>query len=226
MNVPKATLRQCIDTFFKVLWPNPEYGFIHKAVFLQQFNADEIEPALLHAVCGNAARFCVGTSPEQGSAWIAQAEEELMKSFDRPSVVRLQALQLVVLHRKYMREYRKTLSLFALCTRMAFLLRLNYEDPTLSFIAQESRRRLIWSIWITDTFLAGGIGDFTLCSTDRIHVRLPCDEQSFQLDRATDTETLKATANGSSLHQLSLTAHFIRVCDVRDRILRYACHHH
>lgn len=223
MNAERSLIKQCIDAFFNILSPIPEYNFIHKAIFFQQWQSGDLDTILLKAVCGCSARYLSDgvVTNKQGGRWTEEAQAGVLSAFDRPSIVRLQALHLIVLHYQAMRDYRKVLSLFALCTRMAFLLRLNYEDPTLPFLAQESRRRLMWSIWTTDTFLAGGIPDFTMCRTSQVHhVRLPCEESNFQLDRAVESEHLHPESGVFDSSRIDLVAHYIRVIDIRDRILR------
>lgn len=156
-----------------------------------------------------------------GQRWIKEARYELLDSFDEPSLVKLQAMHLLVLRHKAERDFRKALTLSSLCSRYAFLLRLNYEDPSPPFLAQESRRRLMWSIWATDTFLRGGIPDFTLCRASDIHIRLPCEQRSFDLDRTVETELLSPPSSRLGTTNIDLLAHYIRVVDLRDRILRY-----
>lgn len=190
---------------------------------MQKWRANELSSILLKALCGSAARFLTDDASMEaaGRRWINEARCELLDSFDEPSLVKLQAMHLLVLRQKAERDFRKALTLSSLCSRYAFLLRLNYEDPSLPFLAQESRRRLMWSIWATDTFLRGGIPDFTLCRASDIHIRLPCEQRSFDLDCTVETERLSPPSGRMATTNIDLLAHYIRVVDLRDRILRY-----
>ena len=104
-------------------------------------------------------------------------------------------------------------------TRFAFALRLNYENPNICSLAQESRRRLMWGIYILDTILAGGLPEFTLCPSNVMHVHLPSQESNFELDILGPNVRLDGVTDRST--DLGLLAYYIRVMSLRDSILRY-----
>jgi hypothetical protein len=214
----------CVDTFFDLLYPNPEFCYLHRAIFVKMLGTGQIDTVLLKSVCGVAARLlpaCHHSLRESAACWLEDAERDSLSSFAHVSVSRLQALLTLVLHFHAVRKYRKTLFMFSHCVRMAFLLRLNHEDNSQNFLSREMRRRLMWSIYIMDTFLSGGLADFVLCPSDRICIQLPCEEIDFRLARDSKTAHLHNT-KGSPPHQIRLSAlaYLIRVFDIRDRILR------
>lgn len=115
----------------------------------------------------------------------------------------------------------ESLILMATLTRFAFALRLNYENPNLCSLAQESRRRLMWAIYILDTFLAGGLPEFTLCPSTVIHLPLPNLEASFELDISYANVPLYDSGPSSTVDDNGLLAYYIRVIYLRDSVLRY-----
>lgn len=115
----------------------------------------------------------------------------------------------------------ESLILMATLTRFAFALRLNYENPNLCSLAQESRRRLMWAIFVLDTFLAGGLPEFTLCQSSVVHLPLPNLEASFELDISYANVPLHDSGPSSTVNDNGLLAYYIRVIYLRDSVLRY-----
>jgi hypothetical protein len=107
-----------------------------------------------------------------------------------------------------------------LVARLAYILRLNHEEDRLPFLIQERRRRLMWSIYVMDTFYSSGRTEFTACPTDTIHLRLPCNEQSFAMDVPVVTEPLVPPTDQPPSRDMGLMAYCIRVIDIRDRTQR------
>lgn len=208
-----------VQTFFRVIHPNPECSFLQRAVFMNHKQSKQLDLGLLRAVCSMASLLHPDLRVD-GARWADEAEREALLSLTRPSIVCVQVLQLLVVYRLATGDSRRVVSLFALCTRMAYLLRLNYEDSSLPSLAQESRRRLMWAIFITDTFMSGGIEDLTLCRAASIHLWLPSDEHAFELDQTSSKHVLHAegtTETGAP----SIFGSLLKVIDIRDRILRY-----
>ena len=103
MNVDRKTVKQHIDIFFDSVYPSPEFSFIHRVVFLQLWQTGEIDPVLLKSVCGVSGRFLpkgdrIGR--DRGARWIKEAQMELLSSFVKPSIIRLQpALSIFFVHK-------------------------------------------------------------------------------------------------------------------------------
>jgi hypothetical protein len=115
----------------------------------------------------------------------------------------------------------EALILMTTLARFAFALRLNYENPNLCSLAQESRRRLMWAVNVLDTFLAGGIPEFTLCSSSVLHLSLPNMEATFELDTSYVTVPLYGPSDCSEDGDIGLLGYYIRVIHLRDSVLRY-----
>ncbi|KAI8943858.1 hypothetical protein NX059_001830 [Plenodomus lindquistii] len=102
---------------------------------------------------------------------------------------------------------------------MAIFLNMHKEDPASEYVAQESRRRLMWCIFTADRFSAGGIPEYILLPTTTLSIQLPCQDLYFDTQRPVPCPGIYDVELSSS--DLSLTAIAIRLFDVRSRILQY-----
>ncbi|KAK1466065.1 hypothetical protein CTAM01_17046 [Colletotrichum tamarilloi] len=220
LNSNKTIIKQHIDAFFDFVYPIPCYGFIHKATFCQSWAQDTYNPRLLKAMCGLTTRYIAsgdGNRLQQATRWIQESEMQLFMRLSEPSMSDIEALMLTTLDHIIARRFSKMLVSACLAARLAFMMRLNYEDGRLSFLTQERRRRLMWGIYTMETLYSSGRTEFTGCPKETIHLQLPCHERSFTLDIPVMTEPLKPPENQCSL-ELGLMAYNIRVLDIRDRI--------
>lgn len=142
-----------------------------------------------------------------------------------------------------MAKFALAFMLSALMVRMTQALQINLEystdllglsgDDELSTTARESRRRLMWSCYITDTLCGSGVDQLTLIDDKDLKIQLPCDEQSFLHERPRITRML----NGSPLsfipsdvvapeasNRISISACFIQHIEIRKRVLKYIKH--
>ncbi|KAF4978162.1 hypothetical protein FZEAL_5407 [Fusarium zealandicum] len=110
----------------------------------------------------------------------------------------------------------------SLAARLAYILRLNHENDKLPFLVSERRRRLMWSIFATDTLYSSGKREFTSCTAETLHIQLPCREQSFSMDLPGRTESLAATPASLGASRMGLHGYCLRVLDIRDRVQRLA----
>ncbi|KAK1542442.1 hypothetical protein CPAR01_05829 [Colletotrichum paranaense] len=222
LNSNKTIIKQHIDAFFDFVYPIPCYGFIHKATFCQSWAQDTYNPRLLKAMCGLTTRYIASGDSnrlQQATSWIQESEMQLFMRLSEPSMSDIEALMLTTLDHIIARRFSKMLVSACLAARLAFMMRLNYEDGRLSFLTQERRRRLMWGIYTMETLYSSGRTEFTGCPKETIHLQLPCHERSFTLDIPVMTEPLKPPENQCSL-ELGLMAYNIRVLDIRDRIQR------
>jgi len=171
-----------IEIYFSRIYPLPLYSFLHKETLIRQINAVIADPAIILAICGVSAQLYSSVTAERdrSEAWTDAAERLILTQLERPSIFRLQALLLVIRQRLEAKMLSKAFMLTALASRFAFALRLNYERPKLGFLAQECRRRLMWSVFLLDGIWSGGLSEFTLCSLETVHLELPSTEQDFK----------------------------------------------
>ncbi|PSN69914.1 hypothetical protein BS50DRAFT_618878 [Corynespora cassiicola Philippines] len=209
------------ESFFQHIHPIPVYSFFHKASLVQRFEAGLLDPGLVLSLVGTASDFLdMGEDMKSlGVDCLSKAESLVMKDIGKPSVIKIQALILIVRHHMRRGRLSNAFMLHSVASRAAYALRLNYEAPKLCFLAQESRRRLMWSLYIVDNTLAGGISDFTLCPANSIHIQLPCQERNFEFDLEQETESLKPTPNRPLPDSIGSLGMYIRLFWFRHRIL-------
>ncbi|PVH74437.1 hypothetical protein DL98DRAFT_467858 [Cadophora sp. DSE1049] len=220
----KEIIENHIKAFFEYVYPIPGNSFIHRAIFLQNWTKQTHNLILLKAMCGASARF-VSNDPDhekQALIWSSQAESQVLKTLAKPSVVTIQSLLLIIFTQASFRKFSSVMALSALTARMAFTLRLNYEERKLPFTAQECRRRVMWAIFVVDTFYASGQVDLSVCAIERIKLQLPCNERSFAYDIEVETEPLRRPLGHPVAGDLGLLAYLIRIFDIRYRVQCFA----
>lgn len=154
------------------------FAFLHKPSFLQKLDSDvssnNESNALLHIVCALGALFyaveyelshqSIPIHPlDAGKHWASRAQTLILARLDRISVENLMAA--VLLHDYEIRKgnYANAFMLSAITARMAQALQINLEHSTdvlcretgsgPSASVKESRRRLMWCCYITDSLI-------------------------------------------------------------------------
>ncbi|KAH6643185.1 hypothetical protein C7974DRAFT_118693 [Boeremia exigua] len=211
-----------IEAFFQHIHPIPVYSYLHKASLVQRFERGLLDQALLLALAGTTCELLdMGADLKaQSSEWMTYVERSVMKEFCRPSVIRIQVLVMLIKHCMRQGRLSNAFMLHAVAARGAFALGLNYEAPKLGFLARESRRRLMWSLYIIDTRLAGGMSDFTLYSASSMRIQLPCHERNFEFDLQQDVEGLEPVPGVALSDSVGSLAIYIRLMWFRHRILQ------
>ncbi|RSL67380.1 hypothetical protein CEP53_003034 [Fusarium sp. AF-6] len=216
-------VKQHIDAFFEFIYPIPCYGFLHRASLLQAWSRGHLSPLVLRAICGLTTRFVHPNDPKHAGLarkWILETESELLSRLAQPGVSDVEAWLLVTLDQYLSRQFSKMLVSMSLTSRLAYILRLNHENDRPSFLLQERRRRLMWSIFTTDTLYSSGKTEFTSCTTETLHIRLPCNEKSFSMDLPVVTGLLSSETDPSGQSNIGLLGYCLRVLDIRDRCQR------
>lgn len=211
-----------LESFFQHIQPIPVYSFLHKASLVHRFEAGLLHSGLLLALIGTTCGMLEITPSmkEIGVACLSKAEAIALKNIGTPSVLKIQVLILII--KAHCRQARMTQAfvLFAIASRFAYALRLNHETPKLSFLEQETRRRLMWSLFMIDMTLAGGIRELSLCPAESIYIQLPCQDENFEFDIEQKTEPLKPILDQSTSPGLGSLATYLRICWLRYRILQ------
>ncbi|RSL43215.1 hypothetical protein CEP54_015177 [Fusarium duplospermum] len=220
VGIDRLDIKKHIDAFFEFIHPIPCYGFLHRASLLQAWSRGHLNPLVLRAICGLTSRFIHPNDPRNASLarkWIQETESELLSRLAQPRVSDVEAWLLVTLDQYLSRQFSKMLVSMSLTSRLAYILRLNHENDRLSFLLQERRRRLMWSIFTTDTLYSSGKTEFTSCTTETLHIRLPCNEKSFSMDTPVSTGLLTSDVDASGESNIGLLGYCLRVLDIRDR---------
>ncbi|KAK3686253.1 hypothetical protein B0T22DRAFT_500868 [Podospora appendiculata] len=193
---PDDTLAlRAFDTFFRHIHHIPMFAFLHRASLMECYHAGLLDRALVLALVGIAALLTdIGPGmADHGQRCIDDAVTICTAELEKPSIPRLQALVIAVKHRILSKRFSSAFMLHAIASRFATVLRLNHENPGLCFLAQESRRRLMWSLYMIDSSISSGQADFALWADpeSQIHVQLPCNERNFEFDLPETTEPLR-----------------------------------
>lgn len=223
-----ALALRTFDKFFRHVHHIPMFSFLHRASLMERYHAGLLDRPLMLALIGITALFTdIGPGTKQlGERCIDEAMGLVMRDFEKPSVLRLQTLVIITKHRILSRRYKSAFMLHATACRFAAALRLNHENPAICFLAQESRRRLMWSLYMLDTAIASGQVDFALYPTPetQIHVQLPCNERNFDFDLPEPTEPLSPPGPGPDGMPLQLPdvvgllALHVRISWIRSKI--------
>lgn len=167
-----------LDTYFRRLHGKP-FNILDEAPFRQQLQLHHIPTYLLNAVCGLASRstphpngYQAAVSLGEEYARRARAEVEM----DEPSIEGLQTLLLLTLSFNASGKGKKAYMLLTSAIGMALALELHREaDAHVRMMPaeREMRRRLFWSCYLLDRFMACGSRRPSLISDRSILLRLP-----------------------------------------------------
>jgi len=191
----EALVSRAFESFFRHVHHIPMFSFLHRASLMERYHAGTLDRSLLLALIGITS-LLTDMGPgmdEYGDRCIEDAASICLGELEKPSILRLQALVIVVKHHILSKRFSSAFMLHAVTSRFATALRLNHENPSLCFLARESRRRLMWSIYMIDSALAGGQPDFAIWpdAERQILIQLPCNERHFEFDLPEVTEQLR-----------------------------------
>ncbi|KAK5047344.1 hypothetical protein LTR84_006867 [Exophiala bonariae] len=218
----KETVMQSIEDYFRHIHPISYFAFLHKASVIQGYVKGYADDAFILALCGLTSQM-LGSTPEvqqQAAKWIERAQNMVLQNLERPSIFKIQVMLLIIGYKVHLHAMSSAFMLLPLAARFAFAMRLNYENPSLCWLAQEARRRVIWAIFLLDTKAAAGLTEFTTCALETIHVQLPCREEDFELDNPQVTGNLESISLQPPPY-IGLFTQYIRIMNIRDRILRF-----
>ncbi|MCG8340336.1 MAG: fungal specific transcription factor domain-containing protein, partial [Cytophagales bacterium] len=179
------------------------------------------KPLLLALIGITSILVDLGPETKQyGDKCIDEAESLIFAELEKPSTVKVQALALIIKHRWASGRFSSAFMLLGIASRLAVVLRLNHEQPHLCFLAQESRRRLMWALYVMDSGAAGGYEDFAQWSAERVRLQLPCNERNFELDLPQTTEGLVPPPQPISEDLGNLALH-VRVVWLRSKTVSF-----
>ncbi|KPM38821.1 hypothetical protein AK830_g7756 [Neonectria ditissima] len=218
-----ALIGRTFDQFFRHVHHIPTFSFLHRASLMERYHSGKVEKALLLALVGITS-YLTDMGPgmrEYGERCIDDAEGFIFAEYNRPTTIKVQALVLIIKHRILTKKSPSAFMLLSIASRYASALRLNHEAPNLCFLAQESRRRLMWALYCVDSGISGGYRDYSLWTADRIHVGLPCNERNFEFDLPQVTERLIHNPDQPQVEDVGSLALHIRIQHMRRRIMEF-----
>lgn len=227
----ETVILRTFEDFFRHVHHIPLFSYLHQASLMQRYHSGSMDRPLLLSLIGITSLLTdLGAGArEYGSRCVAMAERLILRDLDRPTVLKIQALVLIIKHRIFSRRFSDAFMLTGMASRFAAALRLNHEIPKLCFLAQESRRRLMWSLYMIDIGMAAGHPDFTLWAhrPEMIDLKLPCNERNFEYDLPEVTEALApppALPDGSLpplTDNVGFLALHIRIQWIRSKVLAF-----
>ena len=170
-----------VDAFFNTLYPLPSYAFIHPGTAKRQCRDGQMNRALASGICAITSLH-LGYHHSAATRWIQDTEQNIWMHLEHPNVPRLQALLLVIYYRMETGNLQRAFMLTANAARFAAAMRLNHERPELDLIAQETRRRIVWSLKIIERYFSVGLPEFELCPTEAIYLSYPSSEEEYSGD--------------------------------------------
>lgn len=175
-------LFRMIDDYFNYLYPIASYAFLHESSIRQQCLNGTINQKLALSISAiSRVSLSSDTLPSDESAlWVAKVEMEIWNDLEKPSIIQLQCLLLVIHYHIQVGRFSRAYMLAGLAARAATALRLNYERPELSFIAQETRRRVLWALSSMDGLFSVGLPEYETISHSIIYQRLPSSEDAYR----------------------------------------------
>ena len=247
-------VRILVEYYFTNIHPLRCFGFLHKPSFMQRLDAEDTNnrdgDALLHIVCALGALFLaaeseIATSPADtlmaGSQWAERAQQLILAQLGDIVVENLMAAVLLHDYELRMGHFGNAFMLSGLTARMAQALQINLEhstdvlcqesDSSPSASTKESRRRLMWCCYITDSLVGSGVDQLTLIKEADIKIQLPCNERNFLLQTTCITEVLEQgqflrflppeILPSYPLDNMGIRAHYVRYIAIRRKVLKY-----
>ncbi|KAK9470890.1 fungal-specific transcription factor domain-containing protein, partial [Dipodascopsis tothii] len=181
------TINHLTELYFHYLH-NQSYAFLHKPTFVPRLRAGQVNPLLVLAVCAVSARFSkhpdIMTAPRYVAQepFIAEARRLLSHEFDEPTVETTQALLIMGFNDFVSLNGGRAAIYSGLSMRMASTLGLNKEtpdDPQLSWVDREIRRKTWWSVLVLDRLVHAGPKRSFLLMEEECQIQLPSSDHAF-----------------------------------------------
>ncbi|KAI9924206.1 hypothetical protein MW887_007156 [Aspergillus wentii] len=207
-----------VKKFFHHLYPVPSFSFLHPPSTIAKCHDGTLDESLLLAIQAIVTLRLGQEDKDESTAQISKAEDIIWQRLESPSVSRLQALLLVIIHRVETGGFQRAFMLAGLASRAASAMRLNYEKTDLTPVAAEVRRRTIWCFKLIESYFSIGLSEFELCPFETIYLQPPSHETSFVPPDAGDIDkecgTLAISVRLASLRRdiMKLTRE-LAVCD-------------
>ncbi|KAJ5815698.1 hypothetical protein N7474_007475 [Penicillium riverlandense] len=248
-----------VEEYFAHVHPLRCFGFVHKPSFMQRLDEDFDtccnNESLLHVICALGAKFLAldyssrqVLAPEAvleaGNQWARKAKGRIFADLDDLSLEKLMTAILLYDHDLRIGSYASAFMLSGITSRMSQALQLNLEhsadvlclkaESSSSAVVNETRRRLMWSCYVMDSWVGSGVNQLTLLEDRDLKIQLPCDGHNFSLGIPCITELLdegKVLGFVPSNHipphpaqNMGIEAYFIRLVSLRKKVLRYVKH--
>lgn len=187
---PSQELTERVDAFFEHEYPLPSYSFLQPASTRARCITGKLEKSLALSICGltflhsgtrrtNFGNSLMAQCPCRGRSWVQAAERHVWQNLEYPTISRLQALLLIINYWMETGCFQRAFMLAATAARSAVAMRLNRERPDLPLALQEVRRRIAWSLKLTDRYFSIGLPEWELCPFEIINLPSPYPDEKF-----------------------------------------------
>ncbi|KAK4158516.1 fungal transcriptional regulatory-like protein [Chaetomidium leptoderma] len=176
---PEIHPETLLDIYFTRFHDKPFHIF-DESTLRQRLQLNQVPTYLVHAIYAVAARYAPHPSGYQSAVKLSEeyaTKARLEIDTDEPSVDALQSLVLLVTAFTASGKGKKAYMLLTNAVGMAMALELHREldmNTRVTPIERETRRRLFWTCYLLDRFLACGSKRPSLISDRAILLRLPC----------------------------------------------------
>ncbi|KIW83610.1 hypothetical protein Z517_02856 [Fonsecaea pedrosoi CBS 271.37] len=229
---PKPVLLRAYDTFF-LRCHNQPYAFFHEAKFRQKLEDDTWPDYLLFAFLAAAMRYSSdpyfhGKHAEARDGYAMRSWELIVTAGyaldEAADTAIVQALALVSVIDSAAGRRRAAWVKTGLAVRISQDLHLMREpDPALPIVDQEERRRLFWSVYLLDRFVACSRQRPSVILDADCQVQLPCDETHFRqmIPQKTDFLNNVGALNEQSTYRPGQFALVVLMARTLGRCARY-----
>jgi hypothetical protein len=203
----------------------PSYSFLHEPTLRKQSQNKTMDQSLALAIVAISNLLLSPNlqSLDKNATILNKAEMRIFDQLERPSTTNLQVLILIIHYHIHTGRFSRAYMMTGLAARAATALRLNYERPELSFIAQETRRRVLWALTIIDGQFSVGLPEYETIPHTIVYQRLPCREEIYATgdrEHATTLEMAHAHLENTSASRISLLGVCIRLSKIQKDIMR------
>ncbi|KAL7918001.1 hypothetical protein ACQKWADRAFT_305390 [Trichoderma austrokoningii] len=238
----KFHMQGLADLFFDRMSTLRCLGFIHKPTFFQALDRgtlkEDFGEAVVYIVAALGARMYLLVDPAPfnnpfigvpGAAWADRARDLALREIANPSLSTMMAMVLICEYSIFMDQHALAFVIFGCCVRIMRLLGLDSPKKAVvpSGLAHmthlETERRLLWSCYLMDSFLGGGVDGNLYWKDDFPCVPLPCSDASFiAQEQYADFEAPKLSEFElyPDRNYLNLRSHTIYLVQLRTRVLR------
>jgi hypothetical protein len=170
----KEAMVVLVEAYFQNVHNLRCFGFIHKPSYMQELDDErtrskqDSDPLLL-VLCALGAKFYVmntamplpeGFGFRAGNQWATKAQNLVLTNLNNVCVSHTMAMVLLHEHELRVGNYASAFMLTGIVVRMAQALQINLESSTniaggpgeLSWACKESRRRLMWGVYVMDAW--------------------------------------------------------------------------
>ncbi|TGJ81665.1 hypothetical protein E0Z10_g7106 [Xylaria hypoxylon] len=168
-----------LDTYFTRFHAKP-YHILDESSIRQRLRFNQLPPYLVHAIYAVAARYTPHPTGYQSAVRLSEDFASMSRKeidIDELTIDTLQTLLLLVVAYVAAGKGKKAYMLLTNAIGMAMALELHREaDPNAPIppLEREMRRRLFWSCYLLDRFMACGSKRPCLIGDKTISLRLPC----------------------------------------------------